>query len=241
MPFAGNPARLLYMRRHPGYPRKTAPVARIGRRGGDNRMRVFRGLALTAAVLSTFALAAPVYAQSNASHEDNGIGIGVEGMITRSSIHADNVGDLFKSKTGSGFGLWVGGNKNGLIGFTGEFIYLTRNVEANGQELKSRALEIPAVFHINVGSRSRNGISGYGLVGPVFTINLKQTLDDVDVSDNFNGADIGIMGGAGIEIYRFGIEGRGNWGFRNISDEGDFTDSNAKQFTFELLGKFRFN
>jgi hypothetical protein len=206
-------------------------------------MRVFRGLAVTAAVLSTFALAAPAYAQNqnNASHEDNGIGIGVEGMITRSSIHADGVDDLFKSKTGSGFGLWIGGNKNGLIGFTGEFIYVIHNVDADGQSFKSRALEIPAVFHINVGSRSRNGIAGYGLVGPVFSINLKQTLDDVDVSDNFNGADIGIMGGAGIEIYRFGIEGRGNWGLRNISDNGDFNDSNAKQFTFELLGKFRFN
>ncbi len=140
------------------------------------------------------------------------------------------------------FGLWVGGNKNGLIGFTGEFIYLTRKLEDPfGGILKTTALEIPAVFHINVGSHSRNGVMGYGIVGPVFTINLKQKLvvNDLDVSDNFNGADIGIIGGAGVEIYRFAVEARGNWGLRNISDNGDTND--LKTFTFELLGKFRFN
>jgi hypothetical protein len=204
-------------------------------------MRVFRRIVFSSlAILTSLSLAQPALAQSgNASTEDTGIGVGVEGMITRASVHADDAADIFKSRTGSGFGLWVGGNKNGLIGFTGEFIYLTRNVDQNGETLKTRALEIPAVFHVNVGSRSRNGVTVYGVAGPVFTINLKQTLADIDVSDNFNGADIGVIGGAGIELYRFAIEGRGNWGLRNISDEGDL--STAKTFSFELLGKFRFN
>jgi len=203
-------------------------------------MRSFKGVALSSLVLlSSLALAQPALAQSNASHEDNGIGVGVEGMITRDSIHADGVDDLFKSKTGSGVGLWVGGNKNGLIGFTGEFLYVVHKVDVDGDTLKTRALEIPAVFHINFGSRSRNGVAGYGIVGPVFTINLKQTLADSDVSDNFNGADIGVIGGAGVEIYRVGIEARGNWGLRNISDSGDTTKT--KTFSFELVGKFRFN
>jgi hypothetical protein len=60
-----------------------------------------------------------------------------------------------------------------------------------------------------------------------------------DVSDNFNGADIGIIGGAGIEVFRIGIEGRGNWGLRNINTSGDVSDT--KTFTVELLGKFAFN
>ena len=68
-------------------------------------------------------------------------------------------GDKTEISTAKKVGLWVGGNKNGLIGFTGEFIYLTRKLEDPfGSVLKTTALEIPAVFHINVGSRSRNAV-----------------------------------------------------------------------------------
>ncbi len=204
-------------------------------------MRFLRGLALTSLVIiMSLALARPVLAQqTNTSNEDEGIGVGVEGMITNTSLRGQGASDLFKSRTGTGFGLWVGGNRNGLIGFTGEFIYLIKKVDQSGQELKTRALEIPAVFHINFGSSSRNSVAGYALVGPVFTINLKQTLASLDVSGNFNGADIGVAAGAGVEFFRIGIEGRGNWGLRNISDTG--ATANLKSFTFELLGKFRFN
>lgn len=207
-------------------------------------MRSLKGVALSTLVLfSSLALARPALAQNKASHEDNGIGVGVEGMITHTSFRGTNADNVFKGRSGEGFGLWVGGNKNGLIGFTGEFVYLNRYFGEKGSltETKARAIEIPAVFHINVGSRSKNGVAGYAVVGPVFTINLKQKLvvNDLDVSKNFNGADIGIIGGAGVEIYRVGIEARGNWGLRNISDAGDTSD--LKTFTFELLGKFRFN
>lgn len=176
--------------------------------------------------------------QMGASAEDQGIGFGVLGMITRSKVTGEDFLDI-NSRTGGGFGFWVGGNRNGHVGFTGEFIYLTRNTEVEGDLFKTKALEIPAVFHINFGSRSRNSVGGYIVLGPVVSINLKQSINDVDVSDNFNGADIGLIGGLGIEFFRIGIEGRGNWGFTNISDAGDTSDS--KTFTFELLGKFAFN
>ncbi|MEO8481276.1 MAG: outer membrane beta-barrel protein [Acidobacteriota bacterium] len=188
-------------------------------------------------------MAQPALAQNTASHEDSGIGIGVEGMITHTSFRGTNADNLFKGRSGEGFGLWIGGNKNGLIGFTGEFVYLIRHFGAKGDpnEVKANALEIPAVFHINFGQRSKNGIAAYAIVGPVFTINLKQKLviSDLDISNNFSGADIGVIGGAGVEFYRVGIEARGNWGLRNISDSGD--TNNLKTFTFELVGKFRFN
>ena len=177
-------------------------------------------------------------AQMGPAAEDNGIGFGVLGMITRSKISGDDFLDI-KSRTGGGFGVWIGGNRNGRVGFTGEFIYLTRNSEVEGSTFKTKALEIPAVFHVNLGSRSRNSVGGYIVLGPVFSINLKHSIDGVDVDENFNGADIGIVGGAGIEVFRIGIEARGNWGLRSISSEGETSDS--KTFTFELLGKFAFN
>jgi hypothetical protein len=172
--------------------------------------------------------------------DDSGIGIGVLGMITRTSFDVDE--DFFdiNSRTGYGFGVWVGGNRNGLIGFTGEFIYVVRKAEdALGNEYDFKIFQIPAVFHINFGSRSRSGIGGYIVVGPSFGINLGEEINGADLGDDFSGADIGIIGGAGVEFFRVGIEGRGNWGIKSITDEGDFADS--KTFTFELLGKFAFN
>ena len=178
--------------------------------------------------------------QGGAADEDSGIGVGVLGMITRTSFDVDD--DFFdiNSRTGYGVGLWVGGNRNGRIGFTGEFIYVVRKAEDSlGNEYDFKIFQIPAVFHINFGSRSRNSIGGYIVVGPSFGINLGEEINGEDFGDDFSGADIGIIGGAGVEFFRIGIEGRGNWGLKSITDEGDFADS--KTFTFELLGKFAFN
>lgn len=210
-------------------------------------MRLVRGMALTSVLfLTSLALAQPALAQSgntnNASKEDNGIGIGVEGLLTHTSFRGTDTDNLISGRSGDGIGLWIGGNKNGTIGFTGEFVYLSRHFGDKGSanEVSAKALEIPAVFHVNIGAKTKNGISGYAVVGPVFTINLQQKLviSDIDVSDNFSSADIGIIGGAGIEIYRIGIEARGNWGLRNLSTNGAVDE---KTFTFEFLGKFRFN
>lgn len=190
--------------------------------------------------LATFLVTArPVAAQTNTNNEDEGIGVGVEGLLGFPSLRGTNVSTALDAKSSYGIGLWVGGNKNGRVGFTGEFIYLVKKIEQGESEAKQKALQIPAVFHINFGSGSRNNVGGYGIVGPVFTLNVKDELTGGLAGDNFAGADIGILVGAGVEITRVGIEARGNWGLRNISDEG--VTSDTKTFTFEILGKFRFN
>jgi hypothetical protein len=179
--------------------------------------------------------------QGGAADEDSGIGFGVLGMITRASIdEADDLVDV-DGGTGYGFGAWVGGNRNGRVGFVGEFIYAVRKVSEGEDDVKFKVFEIPAVFHVNFGSRSRNSVGGYVVVGPVFTFNLGQTFngEDFDDESEFKGADIGIIGGAGVEIYRVGVEVRGNWGLRSISDEGDFLK--IRTTTVEILGKFAFN
>ena len=179
--------------------------------------------------------------QGGAANEDSGIGFGVLGMLTWPSIDVeDSVTDL-DSSAGWGVGAWVGGNRNGRVGFTGEFIYAVRNVTEGDDDVEFKVFEIPAVFHVNFGSRSRNSVGGYIVVGPVFTFNLGQSVNGVDFDDDekFKGADIGVIGGAGVEFFRIGIEARGNWGLRSISNEGDF--AKIKTTTFELLGKFAFN
>jgi hypothetical protein len=203
-------------------------------------MRLVRGIALISSTLVlSLVLARPAAAQQNVSNANSGIGVGIEGMAAFPSLrNAENSG--LDAKNAYGFGLWVGGNKGGTVGFAGEFIYKVSKFDiTGGNTLTRQALEIPAVFHINVGSRTKNGAVGYGIIGPVFTINVKDKLKNGVAGDNFAGADVGIMAGAGFEVVRIGVEGRGNWGLRNISDEG--TTSKTKEFSFEVVGKFRFN
>jgi hypothetical protein len=188
--------------------------------------------------------------------EDQGIGVGVLAGIARTSLTAtedeEDVSDFFESRTGTMFGAWVGGNMNGRLGFTGEFIYLIRksDVDVDGDgvvdELSFPGLEIPAVFHVNFGPEDRAKGLFYVIVGPVFTFNLKEKYkpggdgDSIDLEgDGFRGADIGVLAGAGFEIVRIGVEVRHNWGLRNIGPEGDTLELKTK--TWEFLVKFRFN
>ena len=208
-----------------------------------------RRLLSVAALLVLFgvapALAQPPQASSqpprpNVDTEDQGVGIGIDFGILRNNFSggADN---LFKGKTGTLFGLWIGGNKNGTVGFVGEFNYVQKKAGAGAEEVTLNALEIPAVFHINFGSNKKNGLAGYGVVGPAFTINLKKTLKSGVTGDNFSSADVGLMLGAGIEGLRLGLEVRGIWGLKTVTDNGGGVFVDAKSRTFEVLGKFRFN
>jgi hypothetical protein len=180
---------------------------------------------------------APAFAQAS----DPGVGVGVNFGFTTNSVHGTDVTGAYKSRTGGLFGLWVGGNRNGLVGFTGEFNYLMGGYkDPSGSEIKQNIFEIPLLAHINFGSRSHNGPMFFGLVGPVLDFNLKSKIDDVDVSDNYNGFTAGVMAGAGLEAYRLGVQVRGNWGLRNVAkDLGTITD--VKTRSIQILGTFRFN
>jgi hypothetical protein len=189
--------------------------------------------------------------------EDHGIGVGVLAGIIRSRLSGEDlegnaVEDFFESRIGTMLGAWVGGNMNGRLGFTGEFIYVIRKSDISfdddgliDDELSHPALEIPAVFHVNFGAQNRSKGMFYVIAGPVFTINLKQKVkidgegESIDISDDFNGADVGVLAGAGFEIVRIGVEVRHNWGLRSITDEGTVGD--LKTRSWEFLVKFRFN
>lgn len=184
----------------------------------------------------TLLTAAPAFAQ-----HQGGVGVGAAfGWIHSSFSNAAN--SPFTAGNGTMFGLWVGGNKNGNVGFVGEFLYADKKAtDANGNQVKFKALEIPAVFHVNVGSHDRNKAGGYIVLGPAFTINLQKTISQGLGGSNFNSADIGFLAGAGIEVFRFGIEGRYNWGLKTVTNSGGGNFQNAKTKAFEVLAKFRFN
>lgn len=204
-------------------------------------MRAFR-LVLLGAIALAVCVASPAFAQGNQGNSDNGVGFGIEGGMTRASIHGGDVADL-DSRNGLMGGIWFGGNRNGRLGFMGEITYVVKGADEGSSELKLHYLEIPAVFRLNIGQRSRNGISLYGIAGPVIDIQLKGELDGVDVKDQFNGFDLGILAGGGIEVARLGFEVRGNWGQRSLAKKGEgFSDLvDSKNFMVQVLAKLRFN
>jgi hypothetical protein len=186
------------------------------------------------AMALSLGLAQPARAQG-------GIGIGAEGLVAFPEV--TNVSEGLDAKAAYGGGLWIGGNKGGAVGFVGEFLYVVKTIEGDpGTSAKQYALEIPAVFHINIGSRKTNGALFYLVLGPVFTIHLKERLEGDLVNTKFSDTTVGAMAGAGFEWFRLGIEGRGNWGLMSLVDSiAGVENSDTKEFSFELVGKIRFN
>jgi Outer membrane protein beta-barrel domain len=174
----------------------------------------------------------------------SGAGIGLKLGPLFTSYTAASCDGCFNTNTGFEGGIWFGGNRGGRVGVMGEVLYAKKKQE--GSDLTGSTslqyLEIPILARINIGSRSRNGISIYGLVGPVFDINLKASIGDRDVKSNYESLDFGLLGGVGIEITRFLVEGRFNQGLRNVlKSDNAAAFGDIKTRSFAVLFGFRFN
>ncbi len=212
-------------------------------------MRTRKGSAVLLVVLTMMVVASPLFAQqrpqSGNSDPGGGVGFGVEFGLTRATLRAEDADEFIKGRNGLMGGIWFGGNRNGVVGFMGEITYVVKGAkdELTDDDLKLHYLEIPAVFRVNIGQRGRNGVIVYPLFGPVVDIRLKSAINGFDVTDEFNGFDLGVIGGVGFEAARIGVEVRGNWGLRTLEKEGDgfagLTDS--KNFTVQVLAKLRIN
>jgi hypothetical protein len=171
-----------------------------------------------------------------------GLGIGAKIGPLFTSYDAAACDGCFNTSTGWEGGIWFGGNRGGRVGVMGEILYAQKKAEqANITGTTLQYLEIPILLRINIGSRSRNGISVYGLAGPVFDINLKAKQGNLDVKSNYESLDLGVLFGGGIEITRFLVEGRFNKGLRNVLKSGGGLISDIKTQSFAVLFGVRFN
>ena len=76
----------------------------------------------------------------------------------------------------------------------------------------------------------------------MFDINLKASLNGLDVKSKYQSLDLGILFGGGIEITRFLVEGRWNRGLRNVLDSDNAGSiSDIKTQSFAVLFGLRFN
>lgn len=193
-------------------------------------IRVLRRLAVIAALVPMF-LAAPDLTEAQ--------GLGVKGGYLYSSFDFEGVSDVFDRSSGWMAGLFFGGNRDGRVGVMGEINLQARR---GGTDMESETIyyaQVPLLLRINAGSRSRGGVSGYGIIGPAVDVNVGSNLDSLGDPDEIESVDASLVVGVGVEITRFIIEGRGTWGLRNIVKGMEGVDIKTK--TFALLVGLRFN
>jgi hypothetical protein len=199
------------------------------------RRSVRRGIVGGLAVIALVVFGAPAFAQ--------GVGVGVKVGPTFNDFTDD---DAPEGRTGWMGGLFIGGNRAGRVGVAVEFNYARKNAEfeEDGQtsSLNVSYFQIPVLLRINGGSRDREGVNVYGIVGPFFNFKVDAQADFDDAFDeSVEDIDAGVVFGAGVEITRFIIEGRYDLGLRRINtdDEGGVVD--VKSRSFAILFGVRFN
>jgi hypothetical protein len=193
-------------------------------------------LQIALATLAVLALAAaPAAAQAE------GAGFGLKAGYLYNSLHFDEGQDVFDGRAGWMAGVFFGGNRGGRIGVMGEVNVLRKSAlcDCNDDADDLYYLQVPVLLRVNLGSRSRSGVSVYGLAGPAIDVKIGERLTS-NVIDEYEGLDVSIVGGLGIELTRVILEVRGTWGQRNIArDLGSSAEINSR--TFSVLAGFRFN
>jgi hypothetical protein len=177
--------------------------------------------------------------QRGSKDPEFGFGFGIKGGPLFASVNTTSFS--FENKTGFLVGIWFGGNRTGTVGVEGEVMYGKKGapVTSGTGNVDLYFIEIPILFRVNVGTQSINKWVVYGIAGPAFDIKLKGKQNDLDVSDNYAGLDIGVIAGGGFEILRFLIEARGKWGQRNLNNLANSVEIKDKSFV--LLFGVRLN
>lgn len=144
----------------------------------------------------------------------------------------------FKTRTGLHGGIFFGGNRPGPVGIQTELNWIRKNsaTELSDQNIRIDYLQIPVLLRVNAGT---DAAAVYGIVGPAVDIKIADEIEGITLDDGFEGADVSLVFGGGVEIARIIIEGRYAKGFRRINDTfSDFAD--IKSQTFTLLFGVRF-
>jgi hypothetical protein len=166
-------------------------------------------------------------------------GVGIKFGPTFTEFSSDALD--YKNRTGIHAGLFFGGNRDGLLGLQSELNWIRKKseVESSGQQIKIDYLQVPVLLRLNIGSRSASGPAIYALGGPALDIKIADEVEGITVDDGFEGADVTLVFGGGIEVARVIIEGRWDKGLRRINNTfSDLTE--IKKQTFTVLAGIRF-
>lgn len=198
-------------------------------------------LTLAAAPMSAFAQTPPATPPAQQSSQGGeGVGIGVKVGPLFSSLNAAKTD--FSNRTGFIGGLFIGGNRHGVVGVGVDILYARKGAkDEDGDSLDLDYINVPVYARINAGSSNLNKASVYGIVGVDlnFLLKAKFSFSDTDAKDDFSRADYGLAVGIGAEITRFVIEGRYTKGFGNIAKKTGAEE--LKTQSFAVMFGVRFN
>ena len=140
----------------------------------------------------------------------------------------------YNNRTGIHAGLFFGGNRDGLLGLQSELNWIRKRSESNlsRQEIRIDYLQVPILLRLNIGSRSSSGPIVYGIVGPAADIKIGDEIDGVTIDNGFEGVDVTMIFGGGLEVARIVLEGRYDRGLRRINNLfSDVVDIRKQTFT----------
>jgi hypothetical protein len=165
-------------------------------------------------------------------------GVGVKGGLVFADFSSDAV--KYENRTGWQGGLFVGGNLPGVLGAQVEFNYLEKKTRGLlGQEIKLDYLQIPLLLKLHTPAKTASSFQAYGIVGPSVDIKVGDSIGGIDVKDSFNGLDLGLMFGGGIEAGHLIFEGRYSRGLRKVNKAFDDLTT-IKSHSFAVLAGIRF-
>jgi len=174
---------------------------------------------------------------STGSHEGFGI------QIAGGPIFA-NLSDVTnaKSKTGWLVGLAMGGNRGGTVGVEADVLYGQKGAKIGTADFDQRVVDVPVMLKLNFGSGSANGASVFVSGGGFFDWQFNRKINDVDISGDTSGYEVGWVAGGGVEVLRFSVQGRYIRGLKQISKNFDVANAqDVKTQAFLVLIAFRLN
>jgi hypothetical protein len=96
------------------------------------------------------------------------------------------------------------------------------------------------LLRLNAGSSSANGFAAYGIVGPAIELKIADDIQGITLDDGFEGADVSLVFGGGIEVVRIIVEARYEKGLRRINNNfSDFTEIKKQAFTILFGLRFK--
>jgi hypothetical protein len=118
------------------------------------------------------------------------------------------------------------------VGVQGEINWLRKKTELAARDIRIDYLQVPVLLRLNAGSRSTSGVAAYGIIGPAMELKIADEIEGVTVDDGFEGADMSLVFGGGIEAARIILEARYEKGLRRINNTfSDFSEIKKQAFT----------
>lgn len=147
----------------------------------------------------------------------------------------------FENRTGWHLGVFFGGAKDKVLTGQVEANWLRkRATDIFGTEFHIDYLQVPVLLRLNIGAESTSGVRVYGLIGPAVEIKIADEIAGLTIDDGFEGADVGLLFGGGIEAARLIFEARWEKGFRRVNKNfTQFTEIKSESFSALVGVRFK--